>query len=310
MIIRLNIWNWLFLGSLLVLVFSCADKDDLYYLDIKAFPDRNEDFSLWQLDQFFQEVQMGYIIKTDDNKIIVIDGGGLKSAPIIEDYLLQLGGKVDTWIVTHPHMDHIGVLLKVIEKKKVSINRILHSALDEDWVKINEEKSYNIIVNYNNVLKKSSISIIDAVVGMSFELGEGIDLKVFGTHNNTIFVNAVNNSSLVFRIQSKSKSVLFLGDLGVEGGNALLNNSNVLELKSKYVQMAHHGQNGVSKFFYGAVNADYTLWPSPKWLWENNLDGKIVDTGKWSALVVRQWMQELMVKENYVAGVEGTIQID
>src|SRR5690606_1282333 len=183
------------------------------------------------------EVQMGYIIRTDDGKIIVIDGGGLLSAPIVENYLMQLGGKVDTWIITHPHMDHIGVLLKVIKNKKIEIERILHSALEEDWVRMHEGESYNIVANYNSVLKNSSIKIVDVQIGETFMLGDGVELRVIGIQNSDIFVNAINNSSLVFRIKSKSKSVLFLGDLGVEGGNALLNNLNTTELKSNYVQV-------------------------------------------------------------------------
>src|SRR5690606_23135001 len=143
----------------------------------------------------------------------------IKSAPIVEDYLKQLGGKVDTWIVTHPHMDHIGVPLKIIENKKIKINRLLHSALEEDWVKIHEEKAYNNVVNYNDILKKSVISIIDVSIGESFKLGEGIEMKVLGTKNEKITVNAINNSSMVFKIFSKSKSILFLGDLGPEGGD-------------------------------------------------------------------------------------------
>lgn len=189
-----------------------------------SFDNREQDFSFWQLNQFFQDVQMGYIIRTDDNKVSVIDSGGLAD---------------------------------------------------------------------------------------SFLLGEGVTMKILGVKNIDISTNFINNSSLVFKIESKSKSILFLGDLGVEGGKKILDKEPFKEeLKSEYVQMAHHGQNGVDRSFYEAVGADYALWPTPKWLWNNNVDGKAVDSGKNNILIVRKWMEDLNIKRNFVAGLEGTIQID
>lgn len=72
----------LFIG--LFLVVSCSDRDDRNaFLQIREFPERSEDFSLWQLEQFNGQVQMAYIIKTDDNNIIVVDGGLATSTDIL-----------------------------------------------------------------------------------------------------------------------------------------------------------------------------------------------------------------------------------
>lgn len=312
-LIKTNFRNCSKMLSLMAILymFSCQDNDDSYNsISIKQFPGREQDFSLWQLESFYDEVQMGYIIRTDDDKIIVIDGGGLKSASIVEEYLRQLGGEVDTWIITHPHMDHIGVPLKIIENKKIKINRLLHSAIEEDWVRIHEEKAHNNVVNYNDIIKKSSISIVDVSIGETFKLGTGVEMQVLGTRNEKITTNAINNSSLVFKIVSNSKSVLFLGDLGPEGGDIILKRQNANEIQADYVQMAHHGQNGVNRKFYEAVNAEYALWPTPKWLWNNNLNNRGMNTGKWKTLTVREWMADLNIKKNFVGGIEGTIQID
>ena len=74
--------------------------------------------------------------------------------------------------------------------------------------------------------------------------------------------------------------------------------------------MAHHGQKGVEKDFYEAIQADYALWPTPKWLWENREEGKGYNSGDFKTITVREWMQELGIKRSYVSGLEGTIQID
>ena len=135
-------------------------------------------------------------------------------------------------------------------------------------------------------------------------------MRVLGGFNENITQNSVNNSSLVFRVESKSKTILFLGDLGIKGGKVLLNKIDAKFVKADYVQMAHHGQQGVDKDFYKAVDADYALWPIPKWLWENRADGKGYNTGNFKTFEVRVWMDELGIKTNYVSGLDGTVQID
>ena len=71
------------------------------------------------------------------------------------------------------------------------------------------------------------------------------------------------------------------------------------KLKADYVQMAHHGQNGVDKPFYEAVNPTACLWCTPQWLWDNDA-GKGFNTHCWKTVTVRGWMDELGVKEHYV----------
>jgi beta-lactamase superfamily II metal-dependent hydrolase len=300
-----------FLCGILIIALSCTNSynhPDL--LDIKSYPNRQQDFSIWQLDQFFDGVQMGYILKTDDNRIVIIDGGGIKTAPILENYLKQLGGVVDMWIITHPHLDHMGSLLEIIGKNSIDIQSILQIALDDSWVLKNEPDSYENFKRYSNTLKKSNISLLNAVESDVLELGEGVEMTILSSRNDAIVNNAINNSSLVFKVSSKSKSVLFLGDLGPEGGDKIIDRGNLERLKADYVQMAHHGQKGVNKNFYEAVQANYALWPTPEWLWENRALGKGVDSGEYKTLQVRKWMTDLNIKRNYVAGIEKTVQID
>ena len=293
------------------LLSGCQKDDDFSTLEIENFQERQKDFSLWQLAQFNFEVQMCYIIRTDDGKITVVDGGLPSSLERVTSYIQQLGGHVHTWITTHPHLDHIGVLQEAIYQDKIRIDRILHSKLNEEWVLKYENQNQKLVSNYNNILAQSEISVIEVKKAHIYKLGEGVDLEIIAVKNDSITVNAINNSSLVFKIESKSKSILFLGDLGVEGGNELLRQTSLAALKADYVQMAHHGQNGVGLEFYKAVAADYALWPTPKWLWENKAPNKGPGTGNYQTPEVRAWTEnELNIKKNYVAGLEGNIQID
>ena len=110
--------------------------------------------------------------------------------------------------------------------------------------------------------------------------------------------NVVNNISMIFRLTVENQTVLFLGDSGVEQGNELLKMHGD-NLKSDMVQMSHHGQNGVSKEVYEAINPSACLWPTPKWLYENDSGGGY-NSGPWKTLEVREWMEELGVKHHYV----------
>jgi hypothetical protein len=110
-------------------------------------------------------------------------------------------------------------------------------------------------------------------------------------------VNAINNSSTIFRLHLNGKTVLFLGDCGIEAGERLLAKYGA-DLKSDYCQMAHHGQRGAEKDVYEAVSPRTCLWDTPDWLWENDA-GKGFNTHVFKTVEVRAWMDELGVKEHY-----------
>ena len=56
-------------------------------------------------------------IQTPSNKTILIDGGPPKAGKKVVAYLNKLGVKqIDLLIATHPDVDHIGGLRKVIKK--------------------------------------------------------------------------------------------------------------------------------------------------------------------------------------------------
>ena len=91
----------------------------------------------------------------------------------------------------------------------------------------------------------------------------------------------------------------FLGDLGIEGGRQLLATVDPALIKSDYVQMAHHGQNGCERDFYEEVAPKGAFWCAPDWLWYNDA-GKGYNTHVFKTVEVRGWMEEIGVTENYV----------
>ena len=69
-----------------------------------------------------------------------------------------------------------------------------------------------------------------------------------------------------------------------------------------------YGQNGVERDFYEAVAPTGCFWCTPRWLWENDA-GKGYNTHGWKTIIVRGWMEELGVRENYVM-MNGVQELD
>lgn len=66
-------------------------------------------------------------------------------------------------------------------------------------------------------------------------------------------------------------------------------------LNCDIVQAAHHGQNGVDFEFYKELYPRIALFPTPKWLWNNDSGGG-PNNGGWATKETRDWMARLCIK--------------
>ena len=119
----------------------------------------------------------------------------------------------------------------------------------------------------------------------------------------------MNDSSMVFKMTTPRKTVLFLGDLGPDGGDILFDESRHL-LKSDIVQMAHHGHECVQMHVYAAIMPEACLWcmrqqyyDEPEiTFWQKDRE-KLKKMGRirmYGTALTRQWMDILGVKTHYV----------
>ena len=247
---------------------------------------------------------MSYVLQTAGGKVVVIDGGNAGDAPYLAEFLEGLGGQVEAWFITHAHSDHFGALAEMLQAPGTrEIKAIYGSLPDESWVAQYAAESELIAYrNFTGVLETSQRTVGELTLGDVIDI-DGLRIEILGVKNPEITSNAINNSSVVLRVSDTKKSVLFLADLGVEGGDKLLAGPSAGKLPCDYVQMAHHGQNGVRENVYQAVHPTYCLWPTPKWLWDND-NGGGPHTGPWRTLEVRGWMEKLPIRAHYL-GWEG-----
>src|SRR5574344_2148528 len=68
----------------------------------------NEYTKITQLGEMQENRQsMGYIIKTKNEKVIVVDGGLVEDTDNLINQINANGGKVNYWFLTHEHDDHV-----------------------------------------------------------------------------------------------------------------------------------------------------------------------------------------------------------
>ena len=241
-------------------------------------------FTLWQLPNQTPTQMMSYVIRTAGGKVAVIDGGNAGDAPYLAAFIAELGNRVDAWFLTHPHSDHTDAPAAILEDTgEPQIGATYASSPDDAWMAQHAselEKASDARLRAS--LAAAGLSLTELQLGQEIGLEGGL-IEVLGVWNPEITPNAINNQSIILSVSDATKSVLFTGDLGVEGGEKARSGPCADRLHADYIQMAHHGQQGVSEAFYQHVGASYCLWPTPKWLWDND-DGGGPGSGPWKTL--------------------------
>lgn len=263
--------------------------------------------TLEQLKNSGHSQMMGYIIKTDNDKIIVIDGGTSGDTENLLQKINEYTGKVDYWFITHPHQDHATAFIEIVNNYNIDIGKVYVTTEDEEWYNNYGDGRADECIRFLDTIKSEKISSKVEEVTLNEQIQiDNIKCEILGIKNPEITKNAINNSSMVIKMETKKNSILFLGDTGVESGNKLLDNQKE-KLKVNILQMAHHGQQGVSKEIYEYIKPKICLWPTPDWLWIND-SGNGEDSGPWKTKETRKWIEELNVNKNIIEK-DGNIKI-
>ena len=254
---------------------------------------------LWMLGSTTGAQNLSIVIRSPHGKLIVIDGGWEADADKLSSLILQQGGKVDAWLITHPHEDHVGALYTILNDtgRKIKIDKIYCSLATPDWYRQVSPTGAGIADQLLSAFTKLPVGTVINNIGRGTEINIA-DVNIRVLNNRGVYTyNGVNNSSMVYKIRVSGQSILILGDLAYDGGKDLIKTCTAAELKSDIVQMAHHGQQGVDQDAYALIAPTTCLWPSPAWLW-NNDNGGGVGSGPWGTLTTRAWMDALGVKDN------------
>ena len=256
---------------------------------------------------------LSMIIQNTQGEIFVIDGGydsnvwQGEDAKIIFDVVSALSGQnekvIKGWFLTHPHADHIGAFIDFTSTygSQVTIETVYYSWPEEESfytdITANPDPAFSLITQFKQSIPTGT-NVVNPKTGDTFDFGSfGFKILYSPANDNYNFSQTekvnFNNLSLVIKMTTSEKSILFLADAGVGAGEWLIDNVSSTDLKADIVQMAHHGQAGVNQDVYQAIDPDIALWNCDKAVYENS-------NGKLQTLVVRGWMEQLGTT-NYVS---------
>lgn len=285
---------------------------------------KNSETVLYQLTET-SEYMMSFVLVTREDNVIVIDGGRPLDMPLLKEYIA--GRHIAAWILTHAHSDHMSGLVDEFEKNggaDFDIGTIYYNFPPLSWLdnrnvpdyRYFKEEVEEMIPAFLAVLPQFELKTHIVRQGESVQVDE-VKIDFLYTWHEGLYANPMNDSSLVFKVTAPNKTVLFMGDLGPDGGDVLFRESRHL-LKSDIVQMAHHGHMNCSMEVYAEIQPEACLWCCPDWLYnEPVIPSYLADTERltrmgrirmYGTALTRKWMDILGVKTHYVTG-DGTNRI-
>ena len=191
------------------------------------------------------------ILTSPDGKVMLIDGGAPDCADQVEGYLEALGiAKIDLVVASHPHVDHIGSLSRILAKFPVAtlcMSKVVYPT-----------GSYTGLLN---AAAKRNVKIVLLESGSEFEFGNSVKVKVYNPEPNITYYDGypanstqfINNKSLVMKFFFGESTMLFMGDLYTSGEVGLMEKFGA-ELQADVIKVGHHGsETSSSKSFVKLV---------------------------------------------------------
>lgn len=175
------------------------------------------------------------VYTSPEGLVMMIDCSNPAAFPEVDAYLQTLGiEKIDIFVMSHPHSDHIGCFAEVAEKYPIgqlykNAHEYQSGAYQKAMAAI-EEKNIPVTVLHD---------------GDSFMFGEEVEVKVYGPSAKmekeiSKDVNDANNGSLALRMTYGDSSFWTAGDNYINGEQDIVATYGDA-IRSDVVKMNHHG---------------------------------------------------------------------
>jgi competence protein ComEC len=157
--------------------------------------------------------------------------------------------KLDGVVATHPHADHVGGLIGVIED--FPVERVWDCGWTGDASATYEE--------FLQAVWESDAEFIEGYRGMTLDWDPDLHVEVLNPEPSPGSGVTMNNSSIVIRLSYEDVSFLFTGDLDTEDGEEiLLSLYDPQDLQATVLKVGHHGsKNASSNAWLEAVSPSY-----------------------------------------------------
>ena len=199
-----------------------------------------------QLEVHFIDVGQGDSILIDLDEVEVLIDGGDKSPGVvtyIDDYV---DGALEVMVATHPHADHIGGLIDVLNSFKVE--QIWHNG------DTSTSQTYS---EFMTAANSEGTDIHVAKQGDYIEIGQ----LTFVILNPYVLGDDTNNNSIVLSLSYGEIDFLFTGDAEHEAENDMLVQSIVPLPEVDILKVGHHGSNTASsELFLDFVSPETAIY--------------------------------------------------
>ncbi len=183
------------------------------------------------------------LIQCPDGTTLLIDGGKIWCYTFLGDYLRRAGvGKIDYLMVSHPHGDHYGGLIKILKTFKV------------DTLLVSGQKDTT--DHYQRFMET-----VESLKGVKYKLARAGDRYSFGDvellimHPSSRLSDSLNDCSIITKLTYGDKSFLFTGDAEEDAELEAIGRG--YNMKSTILKVAHHGsRTSTDQYFLSRVSPD------------------------------------------------------
>lgn len=182
------------------------------------------------------------LLKIGD-KAMLIDGGPHAAGPTVASYLRSQGvNTIDVLVSTHPHEDHIGGLLTVLNE--FPVKQVVDSG---------QTTSSQTYESYLTLIDQKNIPYRVGGRGQTIDLIPSLGIQILSPPSGSINNDDLNQNSIVLKVTHGNVKFLFMGDAGSDAENSIMSSSH--DLKSDAFKVAHHGSKyASSSTFLSNVN--------------------------------------------------------
>jgi competence protein ComEC len=207
----------------ITLVTNCSENVTVYFLDVG------------QGDSI--------LIKTSSRNVLIDGGPGVAGSTLLNYLNTFQVSKIDLLFATHPHEDHIGGLVPVLQSS-IPIQDIVYNGYNYTTQIFNTWKTlaltHNLTIAYRNQV---------------YALTPTINFTVISPTNPLQFSD-LNSNSIVLRFQVSNTSIMLTGDATANTEQSIL--ASGLTLKSQVLKVGHHGSSySTAQAFLNAVSPTY-----------------------------------------------------